>query len=177
MEFSGIFWNILVCFIISKFLDISRPSHLQHDQVDEVDNGDNERHEEEASTGQHHHTAGVLSLLQDLLEVLVVHLNTRRTTGSSDLREEHEGELPLGDPQPARLPVLQLQVEVEVQLEGSGARLGRNSIKSFNHPSLTSPPSSLSPDRIRVPPDRHINSVYCCKTCLVRLTISPSLSK
>ena len=136
-----------------------------------------ERHEEEASTGQHHHTAGVLSLLQDLLEVLVVHLNTRRTTGSSDLREEHEGELPLGDPQPARLPVLQLQVEVEVQLEGSGARLGRNSIKSFNHPSLTSPPSSLSPDRIRVPPDRHINSVYCCKTCLVRLTISPSLSK
>ena len=99
-----------------------------------------ERHEEEASTGQHDHTAGVLSLLQDLLEVLVIHLNTCRTTGSSDLREEHEGELPLGDPQSARLPVLQLQVEVEVQLEGSGARLGRNSIKSFNHPSLTSPP-------------------------------------
>ena len=141
-----------------------------------------ERHEEKSSIGQHHQTAGVLGLLQDLTEMAVVHLHTRPTTGSSDLRDEHEEELPLGHPHPAGLPVLQLQGEVQVELEGSGggavggARLGRDSINSFNKLSVIAS-SHVSPDGISVSPDRHINSVYCSKTCLVRLLVGPSLSK
>ena len=111
-----------------------------------------ERHQQKASTGQHHQAAGVLRLLQDLVEMLVVDLNTGPPAGASDLRDEHQHELPLGDPHPVRLPVLQLQVEVQVELEGSGegavsgARQGRNSINSFNQLSViisSSPTSHL----------------------------------
>ena len=142
-----------------------------------------ERHEEEAPAGQHHQAAGVLRLLQDLLEMLVADLDTGPSTGSSHLRDEHQHELPLRYPHPVRFPVLQLQPQVEVELEGSGegtvrgARQGRHSINSFNQVSPSSPSSLLSPDRLSVSPDRHINSVYCCKTCLVRPPVSPALSK
>ena len=90
-----------------------------------------EGHEQQAAAGQHHEAAGLVSLTQQLPQLLVVDLHTGPAVGSPDLRDVHQHELPLRHPHLVGPPVLQLQVEVNVELEGSGVGGARRGMSEY----------------------------------------------
>ena len=84
-----------------------------------------EGHEQQAAAGQHHEAAGLVSLTQQLPQLLVVDLHTGPAVGSPDLRDVHQHELPLRHSDPRRHTRLQVQVQVDIELEGCGDQGGR----------------------------------------------------